>query len=63
MMSERDLQRIEVLTLVLARWRTVGLAATVLDLGVRQVGQADAAIGNSIDRLSQHCVAYGQSPM
>ena len=39
MMSERDLQRIEVLTEVLAGRRTVASAAVVLDLGVRQVGR------------------------
>ena len=39
MMSERDLQRIEVLTEALAERRTVAPAATVLDLGVRQVGR------------------------
>ena len=38
-MSERDLQRIEVLTEVLAGRRTVASAAVVLDLGVRQVGR------------------------
>ena len=39
MMSERGLQRIEVLTEVLAGRRTVASAATVLDPGVRQVGR------------------------
>ena len=39
MMSERDLQRIEVLTEVLAGRRTVASAATVLDLNARQVGR------------------------
>ena len=39
MMSERDLQRIEVLTEVLAGRRTVASAATVLDVTVRQVGR------------------------
>ena len=39
MMSERDLQRIEVLTEVLAGRRTVASAATVLDLSARQVGR------------------------
>ena len=39
MISERDLQRIEVLTEVLAGRRTVASAAVVLDLGVRQVGR------------------------
>ena len=38
-MSERDLQRIEVLTEVLAGQRTVASAATVLGIGVRQVGR------------------------
>ena len=38
-MSERDLQRIGVLTEVLAGRRTVASAAVVLDLGVRQVGR------------------------
>ena len=38
-MSERDLQRIEVLTEVMAGRRTVASAATVLQLTVRQVGR------------------------
>ena len=38
-MSERDLQRIEVLTEVMAGQRTVASAATVLDVSVRQVGR------------------------
>ena len=38
-MSERDLQRIEVLTEVMAGRRTVASAATVLDVSVRQVGR------------------------
>jgi hypothetical protein len=36
LMSERDVQRIEVLTEVLAVKRTVGSAAIVLDVSVRQ---------------------------
>jgi len=36
-MSERDLQRIEVLAEVAAKWRTVVAAAAVLALSVRQV--------------------------
>jgi hypothetical protein len=38
-MSERDLQRIEVLTEVVVGQRTVASAATVLDLCVRQIGR------------------------
>lgn len=38
-MSERDLQRIEVLTEVVAGRRTVASAATVLQLTVRQIGR------------------------
>ena len=38
-MSERDLQRIEVLTEVVAGRRTVASAATVLQVTVRQVGR------------------------
>ena len=38
-MSEHDLQRIEVLTEVLAGRRTVASAAVVLALGVQQVGR------------------------
>ncbi len=68
MMSERDLQRIEVLTEVLAERRTVASAATVLDLSVRQVGRlllryrddgGGGLIHKGRGRASNHCVNEG----
>jgi len=67
-MSERDLQRIEVLGEVLAGRRTVVSAATVLDLSTRQVGRlllryredgGGGLVHKSRGRLSNHRVNEG----
>ena len=68
MMSERDLQRIEVLTEVLAGRRTVASAGTVLDLSVRQVGRlllryrddgGGGLIHKGRGKSSNHCTNEG----
>lgn len=67
-MSLKDLQRIEVLTDVLGKWRTVGSAAAVLGLSVRQThrlllrygdGGGGALIHRARGRTSNNQMASG----
>jgi hypothetical protein len=59
-MSERDLQRIEVLTDVLAGRRTVAAAATVLAVSERQMrnqhslGNSERTYSDSLEKAQSH---------
>ncbi len=68
MVSERDLQRIELLTEVLAGRRTAASAAVLLNLSVRRLGRlllryrddgGGALIHKGRGKISNHCVNEG----